>query len=78
MEHRVITYSGSFYAEEPREFCLGDDYHTVSLIEDTWLEQTLGLENLTRRVWRVLDENGKRYRLTYYQSSDFWEIEADP
>lgn len=75
MEHRVIAYSGCAYAQEPREFFLAEEHHFVRRVENTWLEQTPGLEGLTRQVWRVIDENGEGYRLTYHWVSDFWEIE---
>ena len=74
MEHRVIAYSGCSYANVPREFFTGDVHHTVSSVERTWLEQTQGLEGLTRQVWLVGDEHGGRFRLTYYWTGDFWEV----
>ena len=76
MEHRVIAYSGCSFAHEPREFFLGDEPHRVARVEKTWLEQTEGLENLTRQVWRVIDQEGRRFELTYYWTTDFWEISA--
>ena len=77
MEHRVIEYSGCSYAHEPREFYLGDEHHVVRRVTNSWLEQTAGLEGLTRQIWRVIDREGAHFRLTYYQASDFWEIEGD-
>lgn len=74
MKHRVIAYSGCSFANEPREFFLDEEHHRVARVERTWLEQTSGLDNLTRQVWRVLDQNGERFELTYYWTSDFWEI----
>jgi len=71
---RVIAYSGCSYANEPREFFIGEERHRVARVERTWLEQTEGLENLTRQVWHVLDGEGDRFELTYYWTSDFWEI----
>jgi len=41
------------------------------------VEETDGLEGLTRQVWRVVDEEGTAYRLTYHYVSDFWEIAPD-
>jgi len=72
--HRVIAYSGCCYANEPREFYVGDAHHLVARVEKTWLEQTEGLENMTRQVWRVLDGDGSRFELTYCWTSDFWEV----
>lgn len=77
MEYRVIEYSGCSYAHEPREFYIGEEHHVVGRVRETWLEQTVGLEGLTRQVWRVDDQAGSRFRLTYYWMSDFWEIEGD-
>jgi len=75
MEHRVIAHSGCSYSNVPVEFSLGDERHTVSRIIASWLEETRGMEGMTRQVWRVRDDRGASYRLTYYQFSDFWEIE---
>jgi hypothetical protein len=75
MEHRVVVYSGSTYADEPREFFLGDEHHRVREVIACRLEETPGLEGMTRKVWRVADHGGEEYRLTYYLDSDFWEIE---
>jgi hypothetical protein len=77
MEHRVIAYSGHCYAQEPREFYIGDEYHEVARVKATWLEQTEGFSGMTRQVWRVTDQNDEPFRLTYYRVSDFWEIEKD-
>jgi len=77
MEHRVITYSGRCHAQEPREFYIGEEHHTVARVKSTWLEETAGLSGMTRQVWRVIDQNDSQYRLTYYRVSDFWEIEKD-
>jgi hypothetical protein len=77
MEHRVITYSGHRQAEEPREFYVGEEHHKVEKVTATWLEETAGFSGMTRQVWRVVDQNGQPYRLTYYRVSDFWEIETE-
>lgn len=74
-EPRVIAYSGCCYAQEPREFYLGERRHMVKRVIDTRLEETLGLEGMTRQVWRVEDHEGTLYLLTYYWNSDFWEVE---
>lgn len=74
MEHRVIEYSGCSYAHEPREFYLGEEHHTVKRVTRMWVEQTTGLEGLTRQVWRVVDQCGEEYVLTYYWTGDFWEV----
>lgn len=75
-EHRVIEYSGCCYAHEPREFFIGEVRHEVRRVLKTWLEETPGLEGMTRQVWDVVDQEENRYRLTYHRVSDFWEIEA--
>jgi len=75
MEHRVIAYSGCSYANEPREFFLGEEHHLVKRVEGTWLVETPGMEGMPRQVWKVTDEEGSRFSLTYYWVSDFWEIE---
>jgi hypothetical protein len=75
MEHRVIAHSGCSYSNIPVEFFVGKERHTVSRIITSWLEETLGMEGMTRQVWRVQDTGGRSYRLTHYRSSDFWEIE---
>jgi len=77
MEKRVVAYSGFSYANEPREFYLGEEHHQVACVERTWLEESKDLEGLTRQIWRVVDQDGKPYRLTYHWTSDFWEIEVD-
>jgi len=77
MEHRVITYSGRCYAQEPREFYIGKECHRVEGVTSTWLEETAGFSGMTRQVWRVVDQHDMPYRLTYYRVSDFWEIEKD-
>ncbi|MFH1150063.1 MAG: hypothetical protein V1748_06290 [Actinomycetota bacterium] len=74
MGHRVIAYSGCSYANEPREFYSGERHHLVKRVRATWVEQTEGLEGLTRQVWRVTDEDGGSWRLTYYWTGDFWEV----
>lgn len=77
MEARVIEYSGCCYAHEPREFYTGEERHVVRKVDRTWLEQTQGLEGLTRRIWVVKDESGGRFRLTYYWTGDFWEVRPE-
>ncbi|MCJ7745501.1 MAG: hypothetical protein MUP40_04335 [Actinobacteria bacterium] len=77
MEHRVITYSGHCYAQEPREFYIGEEHHRVVAVKTTWMEETAGFSGMTRQVWRVVDQHDEPYRLTYYRVSDFWEIEKD-
>jgi hypothetical protein len=74
-ENRVIAYSGCSYANEPREFYLGGVHHNISKVISARVEQVEGLEGLTLSVWKVLDEAGDRFRLTYHWVSDFWEIE---
>lgn len=78
MEHRVIAYSGCSYANEPREFYIGDRHHRVARVLSTRVEQQEGLEGLTLSVWDVLDEDSERFRLTYHWVSDFWEIAERP
>lgn len=75
MKHRVIAYSGSRHPQEPREFYVGEERHVVGRVKDTWLEERVGLEGMLRRVWRVVDRDGKEFLLTYYRANDFWEIE---
>ncbi len=75
MEHRVVAYSGCSYANEPREFYIGDTHHLVRKVNSAHVEQVEGMEGLTLSVWDVLDESGRRFKLTYYWTSDFWEIE---
>ncbi|HEY5527447.1 MAG TPA: hypothetical protein VIK02_07690 [Candidatus Anoxymicrobiaceae bacterium] len=75
MEHRVIAYSGCSYANEPREFFIDDEHHTIKKVNSAHVEQEQGLEGLTLSVWDVTDEAGARFRLTYHWVSDFWEIE---
>jgi hypothetical protein len=75
MKHRVIAHSGCSYSNIPVEFFLGEERHTVSRIRASWLEETRGMEGMTRQVWRVEDAQGRSYRLTHYRRSDFWEIE---
>jgi hypothetical protein len=75
MEHRVIAYSGCSYANEPREFYIGDEHHIIKRVDSARVEQMEGLEGLTLSVWMVTDMEGSRYKLTYHWVSDFWEIE---
>lgn len=77
METRVIEYSGCCYAHEPREFFIDGEHHVVKRVERTWLEQTEGLEGITRRMWVVTDEGGARFRLTYHWTGDFWEVRPE-
>jgi hypothetical protein len=74
MEHQVIAHSGCSYSNVPIEFFLADEKHTVSRIIASWLEETRGMEGMTRQVWRVLDDRGGSYMLTHYRHTDFWEI----
>ncbi len=75
MEHRVISHSGCSYANAPLEFFIDEEHHLVARVHKTWLEETAGLEGLTRQIWLVEDQDGKRYRLTYHWTTDFWEVE---
>jgi len=75
MEHRVIAYSGCSYANEPREFYIGDEHHIIQRVDSARVEQMEGLEGLTLSVWMVTDKEGSRFKLTYHWVSDFWEIE---
>jgi len=77
MEHRVIAHSGCSYANIPVEFFIGDEHHVVGHVVETWLEESLGMEGMTRQVWRVEDEEGRRFRLTYHWVSDFWKIQKE-
>ncbi|MHB8893831.1 MAG: hypothetical protein ACYC99_01460 [Candidatus Geothermincolia bacterium] len=72
----MIAYSGCSYANEPREFYIGDEHHLVKKVISARVEQVEGLEGLTMSVWDVLDQDTNRYRLTYRWVSDFWEIEG--
>ena len=74
MEHRVIAYSGSRFADEPREFYLGEERHLVTRVICSSLEQSQGLEGLTRQVWKVIDDSGEAFTLTHHRTGDFWEI----
>jgi len=75
MEHRVIAHSGCSYSNVPVEFVIGEERHAVSKVIASWLEESQGMEGMTRQVWRVEDDEGRSYRLTHYRLSDFWEIE---
>lgn len=77
MEFRVIAYSGHTCPSEPLEFYIGDERHEVHHILRSYLEETPGLEGMTRKVWLVTDRRGKRYRLTYYCSTDLWDVQPD-
>ena len=75
IEGNVETYDGHKCAGEPRSFQTGSEQHQVMKIIRNWIEETPTLEGMYRRCWDVLDQNNERYLLTYYQQSDFWEIE---
>jgi hypothetical protein len=75
LEHRVIAYSGCSYANEPREFYIGEEHHVIRKVISASVVEEQGLEGLTLSVWDVLDDAGDRYALTYHWVSDFWEIE---
>ena len=77
MEHRVIAHSGCSYSDVPLEFFIVEERHVVSRVEASWLEESPGMEGMTRQVWRVVDRDGGRFRLTYHKVSDFWEIAGD-
>jgi hypothetical protein len=74
LEHRVIAHSGCSYSNVPLEFFIAGERHSVSRVISNWLEESEGMEGMTRHVWRVEDSAGSRYRLTYFTISDFWEI----
>lgn len=74
MEHRVIAYSGCSFANEPREFFIGETQHFIRKVLSAHVEQVEGLDGLTLSVWDVLDQDGERFKLTYHWVSDFWEI----
>ncbi|MBN2168142.1 MAG: hypothetical protein JW738_02780 [Actinobacteria bacterium] len=75
IEGEVETYDGYKCAKEPRGFKIWNERHQVVRIVRNWIEETPTLEGMYRRCWDVLDQNGERYLLTYYQESDFWEID---
>ncbi len=77
MQHRVIAHSGCSYSNVPLEFFIGEEHHAVSQVIANRLEESEGMEGMTRHVWVVEDELGARYRLTYFTISDFWEIEPE-
>jgi hypothetical protein len=74
LDYRVLAHSGCSYSDVPLEFFLGEERHLVSRVISNWLEESEGMEGMTRQVWRVEDAGGKRFRLTHYRVSDFWEI----
>jgi len=77
MEHKVIAHSGCSYFNTPVEFFIGEESRAVSKVVACWLEESRGMEGMTRQVWRVEDDKGRGYRLTHYRLSDFWEIEEE-
>ena len=77
LDHRVIAHSGCSFSNVPLEFFIGEERHVVSLVAASWLEESVGMEGMTRQVWRVVDRDGGRFRLIYHKVSDFWEIAED-
>lgn len=75
IEGEVETYDGFKGGSTPRKFRIGHEWHEVTEILDTRIEETRGLEGLYRQRWDIIDHDGKRYLLIYYRESDFWEIE---
>ncbi len=69
-----MVYSGCSYSDVPLEFFIGGERHRVSRVISSKLEEPLGMDGMTRRVWLVEDEAGSPFNLTYYKVGDFWEI----
>ena len=72
---KVIEYSGCCYAHEPREFYLSDIHHVVKKVLRSRVEQREGEERLTRSVWRVEDDVGSIFDLSYNWDADTWGVE---
>lgn len=73
--HKVTAYSGCSYADAPVDFEFSGERHLVEEILEGRYEEDENLPGVIRKVWRVRDRGGSEFRLTYYRSSDHWDIE---
>jgi hypothetical protein len=65
MEIEVKCYSGYVYAEEPRSFVWQEKELEIKSIEKAWQEPG-------KRLFKVVTENGKLFRLCYNETRDQW------
>lgn len=65
---RVIAYSGYMAEEKPRRFEFGGREIEVKEILWEWRDE---------EGWGfvVLGDDGREYRLRFYEKEDFWEVE---
>jgi len=62
---KVNCYSGYVYAEEPRSFIWQDKELRIKSVENAWQEPG-------RRLFRVVTEDGKLFKLCYNEADDQW------
>ena len=65
MEIKVKCYSGYVYAEEPRSFVWQEKELRIKAIEKAWQEPS-------KRLFRVVTEDGNLFELCYNEKSDYW------
>ena len=65
MEIKVQCYSGYVYAEEPRSFVWQEKELRIKAIEKAWQEPS-------KRLFRVVTEDGNLFELCYNEKSDYW------
>jgi hypothetical protein len=65
MQTKVKCYSGYIYPEEPRSFIWQEKELIVKSIETAWREPS-------RRLFRVITEDGGLFELCYNETDDQW------
>lgn len=65
MKIKVKCYSGYVYAEEPRSFVWQEKELRITAIEKAWHEPS-------KRLFRVITEDGNLFELCYNEKSDYW------
>jgi hypothetical protein len=65
MDVKVKCYSGYLYAEEPLSFVWQGKELRIKSIENAWQEPS-------KRLFRVITEDGNLFGLCYNEKSDYW------
>ena len=62
---QVTCYSGHTYAERPQSFLWQGEEYKVKEIENAWQEPG-------KRLFKVITEKGKPFKLCYNEANDQW------
>ena len=65
MKIKVKCYSSSVYAEKPQSFIWHEKELGIKLVERAWQEPG-------KRLFKVVNEDGKLFELCYNETSDQW------